>query len=71
MISFTLERRHRSNASAGLRVDLLSTDRGVATIEYTLVAGLIAIAALFGVSELGSRPADQWGGIHNEAGNAL
>lgn len=71
MFSFTHVGHHRSNAPASLRVNLLSNDRGVATSEYALVAGLIAIAALFGISELGGQVADQWGGIDDQVGSAL
>lgn len=70
MISI-LESRHRSDVLVSLPKNVLSDGGGVATIEYALVAGLIAIAALLGISELGGQVSDQWGGVDNEVGKAL
>ena len=71
MISLTLMRGFRANYPLRGCTKLLPDDEGIATIEYALVAGLIAIAALLGISELGAGVADRWGGVDNEMSKVL
>ena len=52
-------------------VKLLHGTRGVAAIEYALVAALISIAAFVGYATLGTKIQAQFGNIDNQLGQHM
>lgn len=45
---------------------LFGDRKGVSAIEYALVASLIAVAAIAGFTQLGTKQGDQWNNVNNE-----
>jgi len=50
---------------------LLAGDGGATAIEYGLIAALIAVAAIGGMSALGGGAGTMWGGIQAEVEAAM
>ena len=48
-----------------------ATQSGQTLVEYGLIVGLIAIAAIVGVSLLGIQVGSLWGGIADDVGTAI
>ena len=45
---------------------LLRDSNGVSAIEYALVASLIAVAAVAGFTQLGTKQEAQWNNVNNK-----
>ena len=50
---------------------LRSDRRGATAIEYGLIAALIAVAAIGGMSSLGGGANGMWGRLNNQVENAM
>jgi pilus assembly protein Flp/PilA len=48
-----------------------SDESGGTAIEYGLIASLMAIAAITGMSALGGTSGGSWGNVANKVGNAM
>lgn len=53
------------DAMLGHLKSLLRNCRGVSAIEYAMVASLIAVAAMAGMTSLGSKQQNQWNNVDN------
>ena len=45
---------------------LIADRRGVSAIEYAMIASLIAVAAIAGMTALGTKQGDQWNNVDNK-----
>lgn len=50
---------------------LWDDDRGATAIEYGLIAALIVVAMMGGLSSLGGGTNGMWGKLSNKVGNAM
>lgn len=54
-----------------MKTRLLKSEKGATAIEYAVIAALIAIAMLAGLTLVGSGTAKQYNNVANKVGNAM